>query len=1134
MYTKKPFRLRHPLQTTLLVGVLCALFGCSDEIFIPHQSQQQLLLLSGQIMQENTTRASDFGFVCGDRMGVFIVDYEDGQAGEMHATDNRASNLVYTLAEEDYRWTAPTTVYWRDAVTPVDVYAYYPLANYIEQPSQYQFEVQADQNIEARNGDLSTYEQSDLLWGKQTKVNPTTEVITVKMSHRLAGVRVQLIKGEGMSDTEWTKLDRIVTVDNTVRQATVNLSTGTAIVSGSATEVISMMPQSNDSYRAIVIPQTVSAGKSLISITLDGLVYSHKLTSTMLYQAGKLHNFTITVNKDEHTGDYSISVADDGIMPWTNDEASHQFSSMQYVIVNCQEPGKLKESIADAGLDYKSIQNLKVTGELTAEDIYFLKNDMAALTHLNLRDVRMRHMNTQSIWNLSPSDKIFNKVFIGYEDDVFYGLSYNQTIRSLVLPAKLKRVGGLSSMALRYSTLEIPEGVTTIGKSCLSGNNLDNNDYAVELILPSTLDTICNNAFDGCRYYCDLNLTDNITYVGEDAFTYAPRFYGTFHVPSKLTQLDNTFSGLGRDGSFVGELEIPQGVTSIVNAFGVALKNYVSINLPQGVKKIGKGWPSRISAIHFNDDLEEIGEYCFSSHSCPFSIKLPSSLTYIGQDAFRGSGIEGELVIPEGCLRIDRMAFYSCNLTEVTLPSNLEVIPANMLSSNRLLKTITIPKHVINIGREAFANCTGLQTVVCLNPEPPTLGNDVFKGLYFDKIVLEVPEQSIELYRHDEKWSVFKNIVSHKELAYNVPEIVCMDKGTTRKGILRAESDWEVSECPEWVTVTPSSGTYKEEVTITVASGSENRQGRVVFNLKGKNYSTYTDVRQVCSANYPEDATVTLQEASADGNAIPLFLVGEGYGADDIANGRYLTDMRTQMEHLFSTEPYKSYRDYFTVSTAYACSPESGMNGMLRFNGNNNAVWQYARQHGTDINQHAAVLVLCNTPAYKCHTDLWDNGVSFSWIGKNGDGYPYDQRGDVLHHLGGRGFGKLGPEYVNHFNFMKACTCSCCNMSNEYYDAREKGWWQNVSTTPKMSELPWYRFIFNDKYAQMVDVYEGALNHARSTYRSESQSVMGAVHVYYYNAISRYEIVKRIMQAAGKSITLEEFMATDKIELPAN
>ena len=316
------------------------------------------------------------------------------------------------------------------------------------------------------------------------------------------------------------------------------------------------------------------------------------------------------------------------------------------------------------------------------------------------------------------------------------------------------------------------------------------------------------------------------------------------------------------------------------------------------------------------------------------------------------------------------------------------------------------------------------------------------------------------------------------------------------------------------------------------ANSGDTREGRIVFRLKDKNYTTYTPVRQVASADYKEDATVTLQTASAGAKEIPLFIVGEGYGADDVASGQYLEDMKEQMEHLFSIEPYKTYRNYFTVSTAYACSPQSGMGGLTKFSSNNDKVWDYAKTHGASVDERAAILVLCNTKAYGNHTDLWDNGLSYSWIGKTEDIYPYDQKGDVLHYFGGRGFGKLGPEYVNHFTFMKACGCPGCNMTNEFNRARSKGWWQNVSITSKMTELPWYHLIFHDKYANHVDVYEGALNHARSTYRSENQSVMGAAHVYYYNTISREEIVKRILTAAGETYTFDKFVASDKMELP--
>lgn len=1108
--------------------VLAACSDMTDDLLTDKQ-QPKAISLSGSIQQQNVTRADEQGFVTGDRMGVYIVDYEEGQPGTLHTTDNRASNLAYTFDGDNYRWTAPTTVYWRDRETPVDVYAYYPLANYISQPTAYNFEVQADQSLPAQNGDLATYEQSDLLWGKQAKVSPTEDVIIVKLQHRLAGVRAIINKGEGITDTEWQKLDKIVLIENTVHQATIDLSTGLSTPSEGTPSPIRMAAEGG--YRAIVIPQTVAAGKTLLSVTLDGQTYTHTLTTDMQYQAGKLHNFTITVNKSAITGDYEISVTDNGISPWVNDETSHQFSSQTYVIVHCDSIGTLKECITKAGLNYQTIQNLKVTGEITNEDFQLMNKEMPELRHLNLKDVTIRRANTH-FWEYY--DKEFHPDH-AIPAAAFYG---NKNIRSIVLPSNLKRLESdcFLGMQLMYSVIEIPEGVTYLGGA------FGYNEYnGVEVILPSTIDSI-KGSFYHCGFKCELKLTDNISYISSESFAGTPNFSGTLYIPSKLKQIDGLFAGMGSDGSFDGEIEIPQGVTSVQNAFSVAMSRRVALNLPKGVKKIGRGWPEKgFSSIHFNDDLEEIGASCFQWYSCPFAITLPSSLKIVGNAAFNLAGLEGELVIPEGCLTIGGAAFAQNQFTKITLPSKLEVMPNDMISSNHLLTSITIPKYVNYMGDQAIAGCDALQTVICLAPEPPTLGNNVFRGLYMDKVVLEVPEQSVEIYRHTEGWKEFQNITAYHELAFNIPEIVCLDKGTTRQGILRAEGEWEVAECPEWVTVSPSSGEFKDELTVTVSPATDQtREGRIIFRLKGKDYTTYTDVRQVVSDEYREDATVTLQEATAGSTPVALFLVGEGYGADDIVSGKYLADMKEQMEHLFSTEPYKSYRQYFTVSTAYACSPQSGMGGLLRFQPQtwretaNSLIWDYAHEHGTSVTDQSRthILVLCNTQAYGSHTDLWDNGLSFSWLGKNTDQYPYDQRGDVLHYLGGRGIGKLGPEYVNHFTFMKACTCPGCNMTNEYNDMRNRGWWQNVSTTNKLNELPWRHLIFDERYAQLVDVYEGALNHARSTYRSENQSVMGAVHVYYYNTISRQEIVRRILEAAGETFSLEAFFAKDVIELP--
>jgi len=1108
--------------------------------------------LSGMILQENSTRASDYGFVTGDRMGIYIVDRVGNEPLPLHATDNHASNVLYTYNADTYKWTSPSTIYWTDDVTPVDVYGYYPGVNYIGNPQKWDFEVEADQTTEVHDGELGGYEKSDLLWGCQKNVSPTEKTITITYYHRLAGARVHIIKGEGMTDDEWSKQERTIMVENTIRQATVDLSAGTATPKSTAgVSPICMMPQTDDDYRAVIIPQTVAAGKTLLSITIDGQTYTHKLSSAMTWQAGKLHNFTITVNKRTATGDYELKVKDGGITPWQNDEASHQFSAQAYVVVNCDKHGTLRQCISKTGYDVQTIQNLKVTGEIDSDDYNLLANEMPELKHLNLRDARSRHILVEHNWETDENR---------YEDDVFVGFCGNKSLRSVVMPLTTKVVGSRAfcEMRLMYSTLEVPEGVTKIGEFAFA----DNEYNGVELILPASLDTIENYAFLNCGYSCELRLTDNLRYIGEGAFINlngegCPNFHGVFHFPSKITKLaPGMFHALGSEGSFTGEIEIPQGVTEIPGdgVFGVALKNKISVILPAGLKRLMSGFPN-LASIHFNDDLELIGRGAFYNSKLFFPLQFPESLREIQESAFFEAQIEGELVIPERCLNIGERAFGRNQITKVTLPSKLETIPNDLFYDNPNLREVTIPKYVEYIGDYAFATCPMMQTIVSLNPEPPALANGVFTikdywedGMFMDKVILQVPESSVELYRHAAGWSDFKNITPYRELAFNIPKIVTLDRGNTLEGIIRAEGAWEVSECPDWVTVSPSSGTGKAELTVKVAamSGDSERSGRIVFRLKDKDYTYYTDVSQYSSSELVEDKTFLLQKASAGAPfEIPIFIVGEGYGAKEIVSGQYLDDMREQMEYLFSCEPYKTYRNYFTVSTAIACSPESGLDGRTRFESgmgwgafstNQELLWKYACEHGVGLSDgshsRAVVLMLMNTNQTLNTVELEDDGFALAMLGKSTDSYPFGQRELVLRDVGGRAFGHLGSEAINHYTFIKACTCSGCKGWEDYLRGKLNGWYENISISGKMNEVPWSHLIFHPSYSSQVDIYEGAYNHARGTYRSEQMSVMGNVPVPYFNTISRESIVRRIKQYSGQVFTFDDFVANDKMELP--
>ena len=108
------------LKLSFALVCLLLVIACSDSLF--DDSTMPSIRLSGNIRQENVSRASDYGFVTGDRMGIYIVDYDDGVPGTLAASGNRASNVLYTFDDVEYVWTAPLEIYLRDSRTPIDVY----------------------------------------------------------------------------------------------------------------------------------------------------------------------------------------------------------------------------------------------------------------------------------------------------------------------------------------------------------------------------------------------------------------------------------------------------------------------------------------------------------------------------------------------------------------------------------------------------------------------------------------------------------------------------------------------------------------------------------------------------------------------------------------------------------------------------------------------------------------------------------------------------------------------------------------------------------------------------------------------------------------------------------------------------
>ena len=1129
-------RVKHTLLYLLAAGAML-LTGCSDDFFgdKTEQHDSNRIQLSGDIDQLAVTRVNDNGFCNGDVMGVYIVDYEGNKPGTLKVNGNRGDNVRHTFDEPNYKWNSAYDLFWKDKHTHIDVYGYYPFAN-PESIEDYQFEVQKDQSKATENGEMGGYEASDFLWGKVSDVAPTTSVIRLPMAHRMSNARVTLIQGSGFAEGEWANLEKIVLTANVARKASINLSTGEIKTAGAVENTMTIPSRTNDEWRTIVVPQTVAAGTTLFSITIGGVPYKFTKNEALTYVAGKMMNFGIKVDKQTGSGAYKLTLVSESITPWENDLVSHDATAKEYIVIN-STPGGLKNAITAANKDYTQVRNLKITGQINAKDFYFMRDSMLRLSALNLKEVRIKGWGKNEENEENMDDQIPNSAFYFIQT-----VGGSNSLNRIVLPDTLKSIGSNAFYGCKYlsGSLIIPEGVTEIKRGAFNGciglNGI--------LSLPSTLKKLGNRGEDdmgdeGTDYYggvfqnCrnltgNLILPDNLELIRGYCFSGCSGLYGELRLPAKLKRMGNcAFSSCS---GFTGSLSIPQGITALPSEAFHNCGFNGTLTLHNGITNIAN---DAFANCHFKGELH-----------------LPKSLKVISENAFCNNDFSGTLTLPSTLTHIGSNAFaYNWRLMGILdIPQEVESIGENAFSNCKMLEGIIFPESMETIRQGAFNECYGINTIICKGTMPAHIESGAFDGVAKDNFTLEVPESAISQYQAAPGWKDFKRIAAHHELVCR-PSVACaLSTEHKQKLVINAEGEWEVASKPNWCEVSPASGNKKTEVTLTIkgmAKNADSRDGKVVFRLKDKDYTHECSVSQY-GYEYGEDEWITLQKATKGNNGgINIVLLGDGFNAKDIASGKYLKDIKQEVEYFFGIEPYKTYRDYFNVYTAIPLSTESGIGTVntIRYNRFNTTftggvglkadydeVFDYALGAPTvnksNLNQ-TLIIMVPNSTDYGGICQMWEDGSAIAFCPQSTYGYPLDTRGVIQHEAGGHGFGKLGDEYIYHNAFIDACGCSCCGHVLEFNGAKSLGWYDNLELTGKMHSVGWSHLIFDDRYSDIVDIYEGGYMHNRGVFRSEPNSCMNN-DIPYYSTISRESIVKRIKAYAGETYSFEDFVKNDK------
>ena len=803
-------------------------------IFI-HLRNFSIIEISGQITQSASARVTETGFADGDAIGVYIVDYVNGQPGQLTGQGNHATNVKFTYDGVANVWEGTAEIYWTDDKTPVDGYSYYPFREVIEDPKNVDFSISARQDRQEETQLVTNYELSDFLWAKANKVAPG-QTIALNHTHLMAGVEINLIPGTGFDEATWDEVEKNVLIEQIQPDAKIDLSTGT-VTPGEGTPV-TVVPydKGNGTYRAVLIPQSKAAGEILFTLTVDKTSYQFKRENDMTFAGGKLHRFTIEVIQRLPEGDYDFKLTDEAVTAWDDDGISHTGTVREYVVVKSPEKGKLAEALQASERDLDQLLNLKVVGEMNHQDFVDMRELLPNLEAINLQEVKLRDASLQSGSSDSyPSENL--------EDDVLpsYAFYCCKSLKYIVYPKEMKKIGEYAFRgAGLVGALEIPEGVTYIATSAF--NNWDAGEgahmYLNSLKLPSTLEYIGETAFRNNKFNCELILPEKLKVIGPGAFSECFYLYGTLNLPSGLEVLGKSaFENLSR---LTGPLVIPAGIKEVS---GLAGTGFSSLVLPDG--------------------LEVIGDYAFGG-------------SHLGGQK---NNLQGDLYIPRTVRQLGVEAFCGTQFSHVYLPEGLTEISKNLLNGcNKLIDTLKIPSTVKQIRSGAFGGCSSLTAIVlpagleqiegadifstfggcytlnllrCDAKEPPVLlGNidNIFGDLPKNNFTVQVPAESVEKYRNAEGWKEFKRISAYSNFVCRPQSANLLNKGHEYNIVLNADGNWKVKSIPGWCSISANSGFKKTELTVTIdelPDGQGNREDSIVFSLDGTEYTTCYYIKQL-------------------------------------------------------------------------------------------------------------------------------------------------------------------------------------------------------------------------------------------------------------------------------------------------